>query len=642
MKLNKLTVLLSLLFISILFVSSTPSDEDYYIFPINPGQRNYLSGNFCELRSSHLHAGLDIKVGGVVGAPVHAAAAGYISRIKISWGSYGNALYLQHPNGTTTVYAHLDEYSEEIARYVREAQYKSKSFDIELFPDKEDLTVKRGEIIGKAGNSGSSGGPHLHFEIRDGNQVPLDPLQYNFSEIVDNTAPYVRKVALVTLDKDSRINGQFGRFEFPVRSDGNRYEVSENINVHGKIGVEIAAYDRADGVRNVYGVTSTEMMFDGEPQFSYLTDKLAFSYAKDIHVFTNYEERYRQDRTFYRLYVADGNDLPFYKTDKNKGKLLIKDDKQHQVDIKLIDHYKNSSSLRISMKGSKPEAERNFKVQYFGKPYNNKNYHIRGNVLQLYVPVEKDPEGVYQRKLAKFYADRRDFEAPPAYIVNNVAVYLWDLREGTPDSVDLCGKIEKLPIKMKVPAYNAFSFYQPEMDIFFPKSALFDTLYLTTGYQVTANREVFMIHEDNTPLRSSINVKLKPRMMPSGPKQKIHVYKLSNSGDLGYEGGEWNGNVISFNTRSFGDYILAADTIPPVVKPVNVSARQLKFKIEDKMSGIKSYDVYVNDKWVLMKYDYKWDVIWSDSQDDKAVLSGNYKLIVKDNVGNETVLEGKI
>jgi hypothetical protein len=640
-KLNRLTLLLSLLLVSTVFVS-TKLEDDYYIFPINPGQRNYLSGNFCELRSSHMHAGLDIKVGGVVGASVHAAAAGYISRIKISWGGYGNAIYLQHPNGTTTVYAHLDEFNEQIAHYVREAQYKMKSFDIELFPDKADLTVKRGEVIGKAGNSGSSGGPHLHFEIRDGNQVPMDPLQYNFKEIVDNVAPYVRKVALVTLDKDARINGQFGRFEFPVRSNGNRYEVSENIRVHGEIGVEIAAFDRADGVRNVYGVTSTEMTFDGEPQFSYLTDKLAFSYARNIHVFTNYEERYRQNRTFYKLYVDEGNTLPLYKNVNNGGKILIHDEEQHQVDVQLTDHYGNSSSLRISMRGSQPEAESNFKVQYFGKPYNDKNYHIRGNVLQLYAPVEKDPEGIYQRKLAKFFANRMDYEAPPAYVVNDVAVYLWDLSQGTPDSVDLCGKTEKLPIKMKVPAYNAFSFYQPEMDIYFSKSSLFDTLYLTTSHRVEANREIFSIHEDHTPLKSSINVKLKPKMIPPGPKQKMNVYSISNSGDLGYEGGEWNGNTISFDTRSFGDYVLAADTIAPVIMPVKVSSKQVKFKIKDQLSGIKSYDMYVNGEWILMKYDYKLDAIWSDPKDNTAELKGDYKLVVKDNVGNESVFEGKI
>jgi hypothetical protein len=640
-KLNRLTLLLTSLLVFTLFVSSKVED-DYYIFPVNPGKRNYLSGNFCELRSSHMHAGLDIKVGGVVGAPVHAAADGYISRIKISWGGYGNALYLQHPNGTTTVYAHLDEFSDEIAEHVRKAQYQNKSFEVELFPGRDEITVDRGEVIGKAGNSGSSGGPHLHFEIRDANQVPLDPLKYNFEEIVDRIPPYVRKIALVTLDKDARINGQFGRFEFTVNSKGNDYEVSEEIDVQGQIGVEVAAFDRADGVRNVYGVTATEMSLDGEPQFSYLTDKVSFNDTKNIHVHVNYEERFRQDRTFYRLYVEDGNSLPIYETSSNKGKLDIRDEKTHQVDIKLTDHYGNSSDLKIRLKGKKNTPKEQMKVRYFSKPYNDQNYHVRGNVLQLYVPMEQSPEGMYQPNLARFFANRMDIEEAPAYLVNDVAVYLWDLRKGTPDSVDVCGKTEHLAINMRVPSGNAFSFYQPEMDVYFPKYSLFDTLYFSTDYQIFDDREVFTLHKDHTPLRASLEVKLKPRHLPDGPKQKISVYKMTSSGDLSYEGGEWKGNTISFYTRSFGDFVLASDSVAPVITPLNVSNRQLKFKIEDKLSGISSFDAYVNGEWVLMKYDYKWDVIWTDGSDDRVPLQGDVRIVVKDNAGNENVYEGRI
>ena len=642
MKLNKsFTLVLSSILIFVLFVSSKVED-DYYIFPVNPGNRNYLSGNFCELRSTHMHAGIDIKVGGVTGAPIHAAADGFVSRIKIAWGGYGNALYLQHPNGTTTVYAHLHEFSGKIAEYVRDAQYRNESFEIELFPGKDELVVERGDVIGKAGNSGSSGGPHLHFEIRDANQVPLDPLQYNFEEIVDNVPPYVRKVALVTLDKDARINGQFGRFEFTVRSNGNRYELNENVDVQGLIGVEVAAFDRANGVRNVYGVTSAEMSLDGESYFSYETDKMPFSVTKNIFVHVNYEERYRQDRTFFRMYLEDGNSMPIYNTARNQGKLLIQDEDLHEVDMKLTDHYGNDSYLSFNLQGKKIVPENDFKVRYFGKPYTDQNYHVRGNVLQLYVPVDKSPEGIYQRKLAKFYANRMDFEQEPAYVVNDVAVYLWDLRQGLPDSVDACGQTEMLPIKMKVPAYNAFSYYQPEMDVHFSKYDLFDTLYFTTDYQFYDEKELFRLHREHTPLKGSIEIKLKPRSMPQAPKDKTSVYRVSNTGDLGYEGGEWKGNNISFFTRYFGDFVVAADTLDPVITPINVSNKQLKFKIEDGMSGIKSYDAYVNGEWVLMEYDYKWDVIWTNRDDKRVPLEGDFKIVVTDNVGNQNVFEGRI
>ncbi|MFP4291918.1 MAG: M23 family metallopeptidase [Cyclobacteriaceae bacterium] len=640
MKLNRLTLFLSLLLVFSVFVSAKV-EKDYYIFPVNPGKRNYLSGNFCELRSSHMHAGLDIKVGGVVGAPVHAAADGYVSRIKISWGGYGNALYLQHPNGTTTVYAHLDEFSDKITKYVREAQYRKKSFEIELFPG-EGMQVSQGEVIGKAGNSGSSGGPHLHFEIRDANQVPLDPLQYRFSEIVDNIPPYVRKVALVTLDKEARINGQFGRFEFTVHDRGSYYEVAEEIDVYGEIGIEVSAFDKADGVRNVYGVTASEMLLDGEPQFAYHTDKVSFSDTKNIHVHTNYEERYRQNRTFFKLFVDDGNDLPIYKTGSNKGKLLIRDEARHEVDIKLTDHYQNSTELKLSLRGKQPQPGEQLRVRYFSKPYSDKNYHLRGNVLQLFAPLQKSPEGMQAGRPLTFYANRMSYDQAPDYLVNDVAVYLWDLRKGTPDSVKMAEQTQSLGIKMRVPSGNAFSFYQPEMDVYFSKYSLFDTLYLSTRYAEEAGREIFGLHEDHTPLRGSVTIKLKPRVLPAGPKEKMSVYRISSSGKLAYEGGEWKGNDIQFSARSFGDFVLAADTLAPVITPLNVSTSQLKFKIEDQLSGIKAYDLYINGEWVLMHYDYKWKVIWTARDDRRVPLKGDFKLVVTDNAGNRMAFEGRI
>ncbi len=639
MKSNRILTLIIVL-IAVVAHTSVKLETNYYMFPIKPGQRNYLSGNFCELRSSHLHAGLDIKIGGVVGAPVHAAADGYVSRVKISWGSYGNCLYVQHPNGSTTVYAHLDQFNDVIGKYTKEAQYKHKNFAIDLYPEKGELAVKRGEIIGKAGNSGSSGGPHLHFEIRDNDQVPVDPLQYSFSEIVDRLPPYVRKVALVTLNKDARINGQFGRFEFAVRTNGRNYELADPVEVHGQIGVEIAAYDKADGVRNIYGVAKTEMLLDDKPVFAYAMDKVPFHEAKNIHIHTDYEERYRQDRTFYRLYVADGNTLSVYKTDKSQGKITINDNDPHIALVKLTDSYGNQSELTLPLKGN-DNFDKTFKVRYFSKPYSTKDYHIRDNVLQLFAPTGQGPENLYEGKKARFYAHRMDFAQEPAYVVNDVAVYLWDLNKGIPDSIAVNQGMENLGIKMKVPSANAVSYYQPEMDVFFPKNALFDTLFLQTNYQRDAGREIFSIQEPNIPLKRSIEIKLKPKQFPAD-KTKSSVYALTSSGDLSYEGGSWEGNTISFRTGSFGDFIITSDTISPIVTPVSVNQSTLKFKIEDLLSGISSFDAFIDGQWVLMHYDYKRSLIWSDRLDTSKPLSGELKLIVKDNAGNETVFTSKI
>ena len=136
-----------------------------------------LSGNYGELRSNHFHGGIDFRVGGVVGAPIYATEQGYISRITVSPSGYGNAIYITHPNGYMSVYGHMHCFADEIAGFVREKQYETESFrqDISLTP--EQFPVKKGQFIGKAGNTGSSGGPHLHFEIRE-NDVTVNPYPY--------------------------------------------------------------------------------------------------------------------------------------------------------------------------------------------------------------------------------------------------------------------------------------------------------------------------------------------------------------------------------------------------------------------------------------------------------------------------------
>ena len=150
-----------------------------------------LSGNFAELRSNHFHAGLDIKTQGRQGLEVKASAKGFISRIKIQHYGYGKALYVQHPNGYTTVYGHLKKLAPKIEEYLKERQYNKESYEIELFPEAGELSVEQGEVIAYSGNTGGSGGPHLHFEIRDGSQRPMNPemfgieIQYTRDPIVD-------------------------------------------------------------------------------------------------------------------------------------------------------------------------------------------------------------------------------------------------------------------------------------------------------------------------------------------------------------------------------------------------------------------------------------------------------------------------
>ena len=160
--------------------------EDYFIKPLKIPL--ILSGTFGELRSNHFHSGLDIKTQQRVGLNVHSSAKGYVSRIKIAHWGYGKAIYITHPNGYTTVYAHLKKFAPKIEAYVKKHQYEKESYTIHLFPEANDLVVEKDEIIAYSGNSGGSGGPHLHYEIRDGSAKPINPMFFGV-EIPDTRIP---------------------------------------------------------------------------------------------------------------------------------------------------------------------------------------------------------------------------------------------------------------------------------------------------------------------------------------------------------------------------------------------------------------------------------------------------------------------
>ena len=180
------------------------------------------------MRNNHFHSGIDIKTGGAIGVPVFAVANGFISRIAVSPTGFGKALYIQHPNGTTSVYAHLNKFSSEIEKYVKNIQYEKKTFRVDLPVPPKMFTVEQGDIIAKSGNSGSSGGPHLHFEIRETKtEKPRNPLKYNFT-IVDKTAPKIFSVLLAPLSKTSHINCKIEKKRYPVVFYEGKYQLKNS------------------------------------------------------------------------------------------------------------------------------------------------------------------------------------------------------------------------------------------------------------------------------------------------------------------------------------------------------------------------------------------------------------------------------
>jgi len=305
-----------------------------------------LSGSFAELRSNHFHSGIDIKTQGVTGLPVYAVADGYVSRIAVSPGGFGNALYINHPNGTTTVYGHLDRFDPEIQKYVIDQQYKKQSFRIDLQLPAYLFPVKKGQEIAKSGNTGSSGGPHLHFEVRDTKtEEPLNPLQYGFS-VVDNIAPKVFSLLVVPLDDTAQVNFTRESKSYPVVFYDGKYHLKNNpvIPVYGKVGFAIQANDYFDGTYNKCGINNLRLSIDGETQFTYQLNRFAFSESRYINSHFDYREYKRTKRRYVKTWIDPGNNLSIYNYNQSKGYYEASAG-MHDVNVFLTDTYGNQSEL---------------------------------------------------------------------------------------------------------------------------------------------------------------------------------------------------------------------------------------------------------------------------------------------------------
>ncbi|WP_338391558.1 M23 family metallopeptidase [Fulvitalea axinellae] len=599
--------------------------KDYFMFPIRPGEKNFLAGTMGELRPRHFHGGLDIKTGGRTGLPVFAAADGYVSRIKVSKGGYGHALYIQHPNGATTTYAHLDRYAGKIAKYVLEQQYKQQSFEIELFPKKGMFPIKKGETIAFSGNTGSSQGPHLHFEIRDRNQAPVNPLRFGFDEIVDNIPPSARILALTTLESDARINGAFGRFEFVLQKVDGIYKPTSPIKASGRIGAQIWTYDRMTGSPNRNGVPDITLRVDGQTIFEQHVDRIPFKDNPFIKTLCDYATEMRTRRRFNKLYIDDGNELALYKNVLDNGVITVNGTENKKAEITLADAYGNETIVKFELRGD------DRKTALAKVPYYRQN--LMHNTLILSAKLSDSTSN------PQLYANREAQQLEPAYRSRSKFYYLWDMRQGIPDSLFLSGQMKSLGFETAVEPKHDMTVYTPSMELRFPKRALFDTLYLKTDYYYDSlkRREHFSVHETSFPLRSAIAIKLRPSY---GYDTATHRAFSVSERRINYIGGKWTKNgTITFRTRTLGDFTIAPDTVPPTIRPVRVTTSKAMFSIRDNLSGISDIKAEIGGKWLLMHYDPKTRRIWSERLDKSKKLKGKLTLVVTDYLNNKSVFE---
>lgn len=313
-----------------------------------------LSGNFAELRGTHFHAGIDIKTNGQVGYNIYAIEGGYVSRVKISPYGYGHALYITHPNGYTSVYAHLDRFSIQIEQYVREQQYRKKSFAVDLFPDENFIHVDKGDVIGLGGNSGSSMGPHLHFEIRKtATEKPQNPLLWKF-DIKDNTSPRFHHLYIYPLGQKSSVSGTQQRMQFDAKKQGDNYRIvaQEPIMVADTIGFGVFVNDYLNGSYNRCGVYDLTVRANEAIIYQLKLDEISFAEGRYVLSHMDYELNAKARIKAHKCFIDDGNRFNGYKQQLNNGKLYVAEGETKTIEITATDVYGNQSKLVFDIEGT--------------------------------------------------------------------------------------------------------------------------------------------------------------------------------------------------------------------------------------------------------------------------------------------------
>ena len=420
-----------------LFIFSQDYPQDYFQSPLDIPLD--LSGSFGELRSNHFHSGLDFKTKGVEGLPVYATGDGYISRIKISTFGYGKAIYITHPNGYTSVYGHLQKANGAIESFIKTRQYKEQSYEVEMYLYPTELPVKKGDVIAFTGNTGGSGGPHLHFEFRNTkSEEILNPMHFGFKKIIkDERKPVIQGLVAYPLDSTTVNNSQKPiNISFSKQADGTCLGVK--VKADGKVAFGINAYDFCTNAYNKNGLYKVKAYLNGVLQYQYGFDGFAFDESRYINNFIDYERFHLMGQRVQKLFQISDYPLSIVAGNKKDGIIKVQPGVNYTYRVELFDFHGNKVELVIPIEfaNSQPTIKNAIqKTPYFVKAKNEAifeknnvsvqipenafysnfylNFDVSNDILTLHddsVPVHKnititfnDVQGLSEEQLAKTY-----------------------------------------------------------------------------------------------------------------------------------------------------------------------------------------------------------------------------------------------
>ena len=546
---------------SIAAFGQTQYPKDYFRSPLDIPI--LLSGNFGELRPNHIHSGFDIKTQKKEGLNIYTAAEGYVSRIKISEFGYGKAIYITHANGYTTVYGHLQSGYGEIEKAIKSAQYKAKSYEIDIVLNPNDLVVKKGEIIAISGNTGGSDGPHLHFEIRDTqSEKVINPLYFGFdSAISDSKRPIINSLWVYPLDGNSIVNESKRPISVNLSLQDDGSYLAEKISAAGTIGFGITTSDYDDVSWNANGIFRVQTFLNGKTDFGYQFDTFAFDETRLVNALIDYERYKKLGQRVQKLFMKSASPLSIIKPGSNNGIISASSNLMQSYRIEIAD--------------------------------------FSENITKIFIPIQ--------------------YSSMPA-------------------------SLPEVPITSKyfVKAKKENIFSLENVTVNFPANTFYDDFYM--NFEV--KKGILKLHEDIVPAFSNFSITFEDSITPQKDREKMFIGSVSGK-RIGYYNTKRYKNSFTIYTKYLGEYKLLKDGVPPRIKPDRhigwkwiSDINELKFTISDALSGIKSYDGYLNGKWILLEYEPKTKkLIHRFSDGIVAEGKNDLKVVITDNVGNSTIFE---
>ena len=517
-----------------------------------------LAGSFGELRGNHFHSGIDFRTNQREGYPVYAIADGYVSRIRVQNSGFGQALYLTHPNGYTSVYGHLSRFAPKVAQAVKDLSYQKKTFELDEFPVPDQFPVQKGDLIAYTGNRGSSGGPHLHFEIRDSKtESTVNPQLFGI-QIPDDIPPVIYALYVYKLNKKP-FSEYTPKQYFQALGSNGTYHIAGTINVSGEVGFGVTTTDRHNGASGINGVYSIELELDGKKIFTSSLEKFAFENSKAINSHIDYPAFLTSKRSIQKSFVDPGNPLQIYSGLVNNGRIEFNDLQTHVLKYTITDSKGNKSILPFSVKAD-------------------------GNVSPVTPDAPAGPLFSYNKQ--------NEFNTEGVKVV---------LPKGT--------------------LYNDMNF-------------VYTVKTRPAGLVYSA---VHQIHNNMTPLHIGFELWIKADASLANLKDKAVIVSTGGAS----QGGTFENGYIKALPRNFGSFYVTVDTTAPTVTPLNISEgknmagiSRMNFKIRDNLSGIKSFNGYIDGSWVLMEFDTKTATLWHTFDEHTGNGKHQLKLVVEDMKGN--------